>query len=331
MTLTTHPVPYSIGVKAASSTAAMAGDAGRLVGEYEQHPLRQQTSYLPISAVGGAQFVLKPPRIYKTKSSKLKFMMSGPGATSVLPLAPTSQFPDVIQTNGVDVDFVTSGIESVVEPRPFRPHPDDVLIEIKQEEENVAASVAAITIAEPDEALGDGAPRQEGRLTVDDAGGIPKESNDSDVGGITAVLSLGSPTDFMNSETNTFAAPARPSRKLKKYPCDICGQIFTRSGDVKRHKESRHRESAGCICPYCGRILTRYSGFFSLRFLWCVLLSFQRIDRMHCSVIGTNTAVKSLSERTAVGVLVYPSILESTLTLCFSIPHLDIRTWRRVN
>lgn len=57
---------------------------------------------------------------------------------------------------------------------------------------------------------------------------------------------------------NTFAAPARPSRKIKKYACDICGQIFTRSGDVKRHKDSRHVEGGGGVrCPYCERVLTR--------------------------------------------------------------------------
>ncbi|KAJ3496619.1 hypothetical protein NLJ89_g10459 [Agrocybe chaxingu] len=60
------------------------------------------------------------------------------------------------------------------------------------------------------------------------------------------------------SEANTFPAPGRPSRKVKRYPCDICGQIFTRSGDVRRHKESRHTDgTGGCRCPYCDRVLTR--------------------------------------------------------------------------
>ncbi|KAF9528854.1 hypothetical protein CPB83DRAFT_853847 [Crepidotus variabilis] len=64
--------------------------------------------------------------------------------------------------------------------------------------------------------------------------------------------------DPVGSETNTFAAPARPSTTAKKYPCDVCDHIFTRSGDVKRHKISRHGEgSAGCICPFCDRVLTR--------------------------------------------------------------------------
>ncbi|KAF8809900.1 hypothetical protein BYT27DRAFT_7209849 [Phlegmacium glaucopus] len=58
-------------------------------------------------------------------------------------------------------------------------------------------------------------------------------------------------------EANTFPPPARPSRKQKRYGCDICGQIFTRSGDVRRHKESRHDNSEGCRCPFCDRVLTR--------------------------------------------------------------------------
>ena len=59
------------------------------------------------------------------------------------------------------------------------------------------------------------------------------------------------------AETNTFPPPARPSRKQKRYACDLCGQIFTRSGDVRRHKESRHANSEGCRCPFCDRVLTR--------------------------------------------------------------------------
>lgn len=59
------------------------------------------------------------------------------------------------------------------------------------------------------------------------------------------------------TEANTFPPPARPSRKQKRYACDVCGQIFTRSGDVRRHKESRHDNSEGCRCPFCDRVLTR--------------------------------------------------------------------------
>ncbi|KJA26487.1 hypothetical protein HYPSUDRAFT_52399 [Hypholoma sublateritium FD-334 SS-4] len=42
----------------------------------------------------------------------------------------------------------------------------------------------------------------------------------------------------------------------KRHPCDVCGQVFTRNGDVRRHKASRH-SSAGVRCIYCGRVLTR--------------------------------------------------------------------------
>ena len=59
------------------------------------------------------------------------------------------------------------------------------------------------------------------------------------------------------TEANTFPLSARPSRKQKRYSCDICRQIFTRSGDVRRHKESRHDNSEGCRCPFCDRVLTR--------------------------------------------------------------------------
>jgi len=34
------------------------------------------------------------------------------------------------------------------------------------------------------------------------------------------------------SETNTFAVPPQPSRKIKRYPYDVCGQILTQSGDL---------------------------------------------------------------------------------------------------
>lgn len=69
----------------------------------------------------------------------------------------------------------------------------------------------------------------------------------------------GSVGESGGTETNTFAAPARPSRKSKKYSCDVCDQIFTRSGDVRRHKDTRHNTegSGGCRCPFCGRVLTR--------------------------------------------------------------------------
>lgn len=46
------------------------------------------------------------------------------------------------------------------------------------------------------------------------------------------------------------------SEGTKRHPCDVCGQVFTRNGDVRRHKASRH-SSAGVCCVYCGRVLTR--------------------------------------------------------------------------
>ena len=66
----------------------------------------------------------------------------------------------------------------------------------------------------------------------------------------------------VGTETNTFPPPARPSRKQKRYACDVCSQIFTRSGDVRRHKESRHDNSEGCRCPFCDRVLTRSNYFY---------------------------------------------------------------------
>ena len=82
---------------------------------------------------------------------------------------------------------------------------------------------------------------------------IPDEDED-DIAAASAVLKQ---LQRSGTEANTFPPPARPSRKQKRYTCDICGQIFTRSGDVRRHKESRHDNSEGCRCPFCDRVLTR--------------------------------------------------------------------------
>jgi hypothetical protein len=102
--------------------------------------------------------------------------------------------------------------------------------------------------------------------------------------------------DQSGAETNTFAAPPRPSRKDKRYACDVCGQIFTRSGDVRRHQESRHSEgSAGCRCPFCGRVLTRWVfflvGFFSLYFFWFILGSVYFLTVLSSSFLTTIIAV----------------------------------------
>jgi DNA-directed RNA polymerase subunit RPC12/RpoP len=175
-----------------------------------------------------------------------------------------TQFSEYVPMTGVAEagdNSVARGNETIVEPPRFQPNPEDVLIEIKQEEEPVIASAAAVTLLEPNEILEDASAPEDDELgtpAVDDAAEMTGQHLDNDMGGCTGIISLGSPPEFIGSGTNTFAAPARPSRKVKKYPCDVCGQIFTRSGDVKRHKESRHKESAGCICPYCGRVLTRY-------------------------------------------------------------------------
>ena len=82
---------------------------------------------------------------------------------------------------------------------------------------------------------------------------IPDEEED-DIAVASAVLKQ---LQRSGTEANTFPPPARPSRKQKRYACDVCGQIFTRSGDVRRHKESRHDNSEGCRCPFCDRVLTR--------------------------------------------------------------------------
>lgn len=81
---------------------------------------------------------------------------------------------------------------------------------------------------------------------------------DDDIAVASAVLKqLQQQRSSSGTETNTFPPPARPSRKQKRYACDVCSQIFTRSGDVRRHKESRHDNSEGCRCPFCDRVLTR--------------------------------------------------------------------------
>ena len=83
---------------------------------------------------------------------------------------------------------------------------------------------------------------------------IPDEDDEDDTAVASAVLKQ---LKHSGTETNTFPPPARPSRKQKRYGCDLCGQIFTRSGDVRRHKETRHDDSEGCRCPFCDRVLTR--------------------------------------------------------------------------
>jgi hypothetical protein len=80
------------------------------------------------------------------------------------------------------------------------------------------------------------------------------DEDDDDIVVASAVLKQ---LQRSGTEANTFPPPARPSRKQKRYACDVCGQIFTRSGDVRRHKESRHDNSEGCRCPFCDRVLTR--------------------------------------------------------------------------
>ena len=99
-------------------------------------------------------------------------------------------------------------------------------------------------------------PRARSAQTMDleeRAQSVPDEDEDEMAMATAALKQL----QHSGTEANTFPPPARPSRKQKRYACDVCGQIFTRSGDVRRHKESRHDNSEGCRCPFCDRVLTR--------------------------------------------------------------------------
>ena len=185
-------------------------------GEYEQHPLRQQTSMLPVSHVGGAQFVLKPPRVPKPRVSRAQRAAINASKTRPLGQGPTPQ-PGPMEGGGG-----MGGTEGLL----------------------------GMTMA----------PNMS--MTMD-VHSMSVEGSPPPSGHMHTTL----PPDPAGSETNTFAAPARPSRKLKRYPCDICGQIFTRSGDVRRHKDSRHTDgTGGCRCPYCDRVLTRLvSSMFAAR------------------------------------------------------------------
>jgi len=89
--------------------------------------------------------------------------------------------------------------------------------------------------------------------TEERANSVPDEDEEE----ITMATEALKQLQHSGMDTNTFPPPARPSRKQKRYACDVCGQIFTRSGDVRRHKESRHDNSEGCRCPFCDRVLTR--------------------------------------------------------------------------
>lgn len=328
--LTTHPVPFSIGPRKGSSPnsgvngPSSANSNGRkngrggsnsaiMVGEYEQHPLRQQTSYLPISAVGGAQFVLKPPRQTKAKNTRPKMI------APLLAPAPAKGIVGNGRKRGGKGNLTGMGTAGCVQVNGMSSSSSSLLavgttgegevrVRVKQEEGVVLEKEREDGLRNGD---GDG---MEGVVTVVDASTssrdviLPTYGNDNETGnrneegglidgmyteppttettnggvevgtvktgsGSTAtILALSShpplsplptnssePNTNPNTNTNTFAAPARPSRKIKKYACDICGQIFTRSGDVKRHKDSRHVEGGGggVRCPYCDRVLTR--------------------------------------------------------------------------
>lgn len=320
-------------------------EGGRLVGEYEQHPLRQQTSYLPISAVGGAQFVLKPPRMPKPKAVKvLNAAPAAPAAAggggqqgdkgkererenasgresdagvvnvngsgenvppvSTSALAPTSvpvpasgTEPELIDESG---PAAASNREMTVERRL------DEMVLVKEEDEldglralnGAGASEGGMETRSGSEIVANGDVDSDGDVVMMGEASAHKDKSrqrpverEAGESTIISLLSSSPPTGSTNPTTSTrlpsnnaSAAPARPSQKIKKYGCDICGKIFTRGRDVKRHKESRHwngtgrnnnevggggtgekgvrQIGSGCRCPYCNRVLTRWVWLF---------------------------------------------------------------------
>ena len=199
---------------------------------------------IPMNHVGGAQFVLKPPKMPRARG-KVRGRPRG-GA-----------------------DIVERALETaVVEKVNGR----DVGPEVRVEETATTATTATGVNGDRDVTRNDERDVSDASASEDDDESVDDSlhthyalhantsAQNSEAHARSSLLPATSSLqpDPGGSETNTFAAPPRPSRKIKRYPCDVCGQIFTRSGDVRRHKESRHSEgSSGCRCPFCGRVLTR--------------------------------------------------------------------------
>ena len=306
------------------------GEGGRLVGEYEQHPLRQQTSYLPISAVGGAQFVLKPPRVPKPKVVKGigggggQQPQKGDRGSTFQPIRPLPLSPLGAVNGGgepastsasapISVPVSAPGNEpvSIDESGPSAPSNREMTVErrldemvlVKEEDEldelrvlNGAGASQTVETRSGSEIVANRDVDGDGDVVMSGGGASadkdkPREGPVQRESTIISLLSSPPPPGPTASTSkgptdNTFAAPARPSLKVKKHKCDICGQVFTRGGDVKRHKETKHcgvgrnnnkaggggkggkgekgprRIGSGCRCPYCNRVLARWVRWF---------------------------------------------------------------------
>jgi hypothetical protein len=204
---------------------------------------------IPMNHVGGAQFVLKPPKMPKARG-KVRGRPRGDAdigektlETAAVEKVDTRDVgPDVSVKETAMTATTTTGVNGGEDvTRHDERDISDASASEDDDDESVDSSLHTHYALHPNTSAQNSEARARSSL-------LPSSSSlQPDPGG---------------SETNTFAAPPRPSRKIKRYPCDVCGQIFTRSGDVRRHKESRHSEgSSGCRCRFCGRVLTRWVYF----------------------------------------------------------------------
>ncbi|KIM42022.1 hypothetical protein M413DRAFT_27550 [Hebeloma cylindrosporum] len=218
---------------------------------------------IPMNHVGGAQFVLKPPKAPRARG-KLRGrsrvdaeMVESTSQTAAVENVVTN--PVVEEPEATTTTTVLNGGEDVVRDDE-RDASDSSASEDGDDDESVDSSLHPHYSVHPNTS----AQNSEAQSL------LPPSSTQADPGG---------------SETNTFAAPPRPSRKVKRYPCDVCGQIFTRSGDVRRHKESRHSEgSSGCRCPFCGRVLTRQDALQRHWDKYCRKRSKRHLERQSSAV-----------------------------------------------
>ena len=202
---------------------------------------------VPMNHVGGAQFVLKPPKIPRARG-KVRGRPRGDAGIGERTLE-TAAVVEKVDARDTGPDVSVEEMATTTNTRMSVNGGENVA---RNEERD--ASDASATEEDDDESV-------DSTLHTHYALHPNASSQNAEAHARSALLpgSSSLQPDPGGSETNTFAAPPRPSRKIKRYPCDVCGQIFTRSGDVRRHKESRHSEgSSGCRCPFCGRVLTRW-------------------------------------------------------------------------
>ena len=256
---------------------------------------------VPMNHVGGAQFVLKPPKIPKARG-RVRGRPRGDAGVGERTLE--IMVVDKVDSRDVGREVREASVEETV-TETTTTTTTTAVTSVNGGEEVVRnderdLSEAPLSASEDDD---DDAESVDSSLHTHYALHPSASAQNSEAHARSSLLpsSASLQADPGGSETNTFAAPPRPSRKIKRYPCDVCGHIFTRSGDVRRHKESRHSEgSSGCRCPFCGRVLTRCVLLIFLIFIISGILHTRLtcffLDKTPCNGTGINTAVNDRSD-----------------------------------